>query len=96
MILGVSVFLAGCAGRPTVDALTSSIQSSANTVEGGEITPEIARCIAEGLLATDLSDTTLDGLAEDFNNAEVLTPEIELTNELIIELRSSCATTPTQ
>lgn len=93
VFLALVIFVTGCASRPTIEALTSSIQSSANTIEGGAMTPEIARCIAEGLLATDLSDTTLQGLSEDFNNAEVLTPEIELTNEIIIELRTTCGAT---
>ena len=92
----LALVVSACASRPTVDALATSIQSSAGTVAGANITPEIARCIATGLLDTDLSDTTLDGLAEDFNNAEVLSTEIELTNEIVMELRFTCGATPTQ
>lgn len=74
-LLAIGLLVTSCASRPSADELADAILISATTNSSAQVTPEQALCIANELLATNLSDTTLQGLAEDFANPTVLGTE---------------------
>jgi hypothetical protein len=80
----------GCADRPSAADLTDSIVKAAEANEAITITGDEARCIADQLLSTDLSDTTLSGLVEDFNEPQVLEAELERVNPAISDAALAC------
>ncbi len=69
--------LSACATRPSEEDLAEAILAATNAEPTISLSTEQASCIARELLATDLSDTTLSGLAEDFDEPEVLQTEID-------------------
>lgn len=92
VLVGGVLLLAGCADRPTSAELTESILSAAETDPTVELTTEEAGCIAQRLLDSSLSDTTMAGLAENFNEPEVLTAEVEKVTPLVSEAAAACVT----
>lgn len=76
LLLG-AVALSSCATRPSAERLAEAILASTAEDPDNALTPEEALCIADELLATGLSDTTLDGLASDFTNPRVLETEVD-------------------
>lgn len=82
--------LAGCANRPTVDELTNSILTAANADPTVEVSTNEAKCIAEQLLDGDLSDTTLSGLADDFDQPEVLAAEADRVEPRVADAAEAC------
>lgn len=91
-LAGGVLLLAGCANRPTSAELTESILSAADADPTVNLTTEQAGCIAQRLLDTSLSDTTMAGLAENFNEPEVLSAEVEKVTPLVAEAAAACVT----
>ncbi len=88
-LLGL-LLLSACADRPPVDDLASAIVAAAGQDPTVEVTNEQARCIAERLLDSGLSDTTLAGLAENFDSPEVLSDEKDDVESLVAEAATAC------
>ncbi len=88
-LLGLLLFTA-CADRPPVDGLTSAIVTAAAEDPTVDITGDQARCIAERLLDSGLSDTTLAGLAENFDSPEVLSDEKDDVEPLVAAAATAC------
>jgi len=83
--------LAGCASRPSEADLTSSILTATNAANSTvTLSSEQAACIARALLASDLSDTTLSGLAEDFDKPEVLETEADQVRPVVAAAAEQC------
>ena len=89
LLLGL-LLIAGCADRPPVDDLTAAIVTAASEDPTVTVTDDQARCIAERLLDSGLSDTTLAGLAEDFDNPEVLSDEVDEVEPLVAAAATEC------
>jgi len=88
--VGAVLLLSACATRPEESELTASIQRAAAAEERVTLTPEQATCISQWILASDLSDTTLAGLAKDFDNPEVLETEVNKVEPLVTEAATQC------
>lgn len=89
--LGVAALsLAACANRPSSAELSESILRAAADDPSIEVTPEQATCIADRLLESDLSDTTMSGLAEDFDNPEVLAAEVNRVEPAVATAAADC------
>lgn len=81
--------LAACATRPSVEELQDSIMRAV-PAEDAFVDDAEARCMAAFLVDGPLSDTTLAGLAESFDNAEVLSSEADLVADAVREAALSC------
>ncbi len=88
-LLGL-LFLSACADRPPVDDLASAIVAAASQDPTVDVTNDQARCIAERLLDSGLSDTTLAGLAENFDSPEVLSDEKDDVEPLVAAAATAC------
>lgn len=73
----VVTFATGCGGddggRPSVDEVADGIQSNMGDQLGGDVTDDMATCIAEAFHDSDLSDEALQALAdgdEDYDASE--------------------------
>ncbi len=86
----VTLVLVACANRPTTADLSESIVRAAENDAGIDVTPEQASCIADQLLASDLSDTTMSGLASDFDNPEVLAAEVNRVEPAVATAAAEC------
>ena len=84
------LLVAGCADRPPVDDLTAAIVAAAAEDATVEVTEDQARCIAQRLLDSGLSDTTLAGLAENFDSPEVLSEEKDDVEPLVAAAATAC------
>ena len=84
------LLLAGCASRPSHQELTDAILTATDAEPDIDLSAEEAACIATALLASDLSDATLSGLAEDFDNPLVLEEELDLVESLVSEAADAC------
>jgi hypothetical protein len=90
------VALSGCGSRPSEDVLAQSILNAANGAASTvSVSPDQARCIARGLLASPLSDTTLAGLARDFDHPQVLESEADQVEPAVSKVAQQCSTNPT-
>ena len=90
-LAGMVLFLAGCASRPSADALTESIVGAAEADAAVSLTDTQARCIANELLDSDLSDATVAGLAEDFDQPEVLASDVDTVESTVADAAIVCA-----
>jgi len=84
------LLVVGCASRPSVDELSRSILAAAEQDQTVNVTPEQADCIARHLLDSGLSDTTMEGLAADFDSPEVLSAEVEEVEPAVAEAAAAC------
>lgn len=89
-LVGGALFIAGCADRPTSADLTQSILTAAQDDPAVVLSNDEAACIAERLLATGLSDTTMSGLAENFDQPEVLSAEVDRVEPAVAEAAAAC------
>jgi hypothetical protein len=90
-VVGCCWLLAACASRPSEADLTDSILTAANTAGSNvALTQEQAACIAKALLASELSDTTLSGLADNFDNPEVLEAEVADVEPAVVAAAGEC------
>ncbi len=94
MLIGGLAVLAGCADRPTSAELTESIVRAAQNDPSVSVTNEEAGCIAEQLLGTGLSDTTMSGLAENFDEPEVLSAEVDRVEPAVADAAAQCLGQP--
>ena len=90
LLIGTGLLAAGCANSPTTADLTESIVQASENHPTVAITLEEAQCIAAQLLSTDLSDTTMSGLAEDFNEPEVLSAEQDKVTPAVTDAAREC------
>lgn len=88
--LCAAVVLTACATEPSQDELTEAILVATNADPDLDLTEAQARCIAGELLASNLSDTTLAGLAEDFDSPEVLETEVDDVEPLVAAAAIAC------
>lgn len=86
-----ALLVTSCASRPSTDELTNAILSATDADPSIEITAEQAACIASLLLESDLSDTTLSGMAEDFDNPEVLQTELDDVEPQVTAAALACS-----
>lgn len=91
LVAGAVLFLSACASRPNADALTQSILDAAELDAAVTLTEAQARCIADELLDSDLSDTTVAGLAENFDQPEVLASDADTVEATVAEAAIVCA-----
>lgn len=91
VLVGVALFLSGCASRPSADALTQSILDAAEIDAAVTLTEAQARCIADELLDSELSDTTVAGLAENFDQPEVLASDADTVEATVADAAIVCA-----
>jgi hypothetical protein len=89
-LAGLALAVTACASRPTEDELTGAILTAADADATVELNDEQARCIAQHLLDSDLSDTTLAGLAEDFDQPQVLQTEVDQVKPLVEQAAVAC------
>lgn len=90
--VGLSLLLVGCGSGPSQQDLTVSILEAATQADPViELTEDEAACIASKLLESDLSDTTLEGLADDFDRPTVLESELDDVGPLVTGAALSCA-----
>lgn len=85
-----ALLVTACASRPSEEELTEAILTATNADPNVDITADQATCIAGQLLGSDLSDTTLSGLAEDFDNPEVLQTEVDDIEPLVTAAAETC------
>ncbi|MEM7325567.1 MAG: hypothetical protein AAF531_20950 [Actinomycetota bacterium] len=89
LLLG-GLVLASCANRPTAQELQRSILVAAENDPTITLSEDQARCIADRLLDTDLSDTTLDGLAANFDEPQVLEAEVNRVEPAVADAAATC------
>lgn len=82
--------LAGCADRPSNDALTDSILRASDS-QAIELSNEQASCIAEALLDSDLADVTVTGLAENFDQPAVAAADADNVEAIVADAAVSCS-----
>lgn len=95
VLVAVSLFLTtglvtGCAEQPQASELADAILDAANQDPTVEVSADQARCIADELLGSGLSDTTLEGLAENFDSPEVLADEIDDVEPTVAAAALNC------
>ncbi len=90
VMVGTVLLVTACANRPTSEELTDSIISAAQNDPTVSLTEEEAGCIAQRLLETGLSDTTMAGLADNFNEPEVLSAEVEKVTPAVADAAAAC------
>ncbi|MFV0258755.1 MAG: hypothetical protein ACK5PP_09945 [Acidimicrobiales bacterium] len=88
--LGATVFLSGCASRPSEGDLADAILSATADDPAVDVSEDTARCIARQLLDSDLSDTTLEGLAENFDAPQVLETELDRVEPVVTQAAAAC------
>lgn len=90
LALCCSFVVVACASEPSVEELARAILVATNADPEVELTADQASCIAAELLASDLSDTTLSGLADNFDNPEVLETELDDVEPLVAAAAVTC------
>lgn len=90
LALCCSFVVVACASVPSEQELARAILVATNADPEVDLTADQASCIAAELLASDLSDTTLSGLAEDFDNPEVLETELDDVEPLVAAAAVIC------
>lgn len=90
-VVGI-LLIAACAERPAADNLADAIVEAAAQDPTLDVTADQARCIADRLLASSLSDTTLEGLADDFRNPQVLSAERDQVEPAVADAALECIT----
>ncbi len=90
LLILAALTVSACATRPSAERLAEAILTSTSEDPDNALTPEEALCIAEELLATGLSDTTLDGLASDFTNPRVLETEVDNVEPAVTAAALAC------
>ena len=84
------LLVSSCASRPSSEELTEAILVATEADPNIEITSEQAACIAGLLLESNLSDTTLSGMAENFDNPEVLQTELDQVEPQVTAAALAC------
>ncbi len=82
--------LAGCADRPSSDALTDSILR-ASASQAIDLTNDQAECIADALLESELNDVTVTGLAENFDQPQVAAADADDVEAIVANAAVSCS-----
>lgn len=89
-VVVLAALLAACASDPSEENLAEAILVATDANPGLVVTEEQALCIARELLASNLSDTTLSGLADDFDSPEVLETEVDDVEPLVAAAALAC------
>lgn len=82
---------AGCAGAPSQDDLADSILAAAGSNPTVDLSEEEAVCMAQMILEADLSERTLNGLVENFDQPTVLAAEQDKIGPLVTNAAITCA-----
>jgi PBP1b-binding outer membrane lipoprotein LpoB len=90
LIALLALLLTACASRPSEEELTEAILAAASADADVELDEEQAACIARQLIDSDLSDTTLAGLAENFDAPQVLQTEVDEVKAMVEEAALTC------
>ncbi len=91
-LVSCCLLLASCGSTPSQEDLTDAILIAAAEADPViELSEQEASCIAAQLLESDLSDTTLEGLAEDFESPTVLESELNDVGPLVTKAALNCA-----
>lgn len=90
LVASIALVAGACATRPSEGELAEAILTATDAEPDVELSSEQASCIARELLASDLSDTTLSGLATDFDNPEVLQTELDDVEPLVEAAALAC------
>lgn len=90
MLAAGALLVSSCASRPSSEELTEAILVATAADPNIDITSEQAACIAGLLLESDLSDTTLSGMAENFDNPEVLQTELDQVEPQVTAAALAC------
>ena len=90
LAVGGLLLLAGCANQPTSAELTESILRAAEDDPAVAVSDVEAACIANQLFDANLSDTTMAGLAENFDEPEVLSAEINRVEPAVANAAALC------
>lgn len=89
-LVGFVLVLSACASRPDVDVLADAILTAAADDPSVSVTDAQADCIARELLSSGLSDTTLSGMAEDFDYPVVLSDEVDDVEPMVNIAATEC------
>ncbi|MFV0524380.1 MAG: hypothetical protein ACK5RL_07785 [Acidimicrobiales bacterium] len=90
LALSSALTLTGCASRPSEDDLADAILAATADDPAVDVSEDTARCIAGQLLSSDLSDTTLEGLAENFDSPQVLETELDRVEPVVSQAAATC------
>jgi predicted small secreted protein len=82
--------LTACANRPTTEDLGQAILDASELDASIPLTAGEADCIAQYLIDSDLSDTTLSGLVDNFNAPEVLAAEADDVTPTVAAAAEAC------
>jgi type IV pilus biogenesis protein CpaD/CtpE len=85
------LLISACASRPSEQDLTNAILTATEADPTIEVSDELAACIARVLLQSALSDTTLSGMAENFDNPEVLQTELNDVEPQVTSAALECS-----
>jgi hypothetical protein len=85
-----AVLATGCSSPPEIDQLRGSIVAAAAADPAIQLSDDQITCVAQRLLDSGLSDTTLNGLAADFNSPEVLSSESASVQTIVAEATAAC------
>lgn len=84
------LLLGACSSPPSEEQLAEAILTAIQAEPDIEVTPVQATCMAQNLLESGLSKTTLSGLASDFDNPEVLKSESEQVKDFVASAALTC------
>ena len=90
VLVAAVIGLSACASRPSEEDLTNAILVATNADPDVDVSDVYAACIASELLGSSLSDTTLSGLAENFDSPEVLETEINAVEPAVTAAALAC------
>ena len=86
------LFVSGCASRPSAEELAQSIRNASLEDPASDVSLEHANCVADYLLNnTELSDTTLSGLTQDFATPKILGTETGSVVEIVNVASAQCS-----
>ncbi len=90
-LVAAGLLMAACATRPSTNELAQAIiDAAAEDPATGAVTAEEAICIADEILDAGLSDTSLSGLVEDFDNPSVLETEADEIEGIVAAAAAVC------
>lgn len=89
-LIVTSLLCVSCSSPPTEADLTSAILEAAEIDPDVTLTNAEAACIADILITSELSDVTLNGLAANFTQPEVLEDEAEILEPLVAGAAQLC------
>lgn len=90
----VASFAAGCGGdggRPSVDEIAAGLQENLGGSLGGDLSDEMATCVAEAFHDSDLSDEALRAIADGDEDYDASGEDEEALQSVSSESIAECA-----